>query len=530
MTTNAKIMQPATLDLRHHARNGSRWLKATDSKKLAESGDGWWVGWGYGDVTGRMVDAFILVRQILGEQMIPPEEERTRHFLLSLFDPEDGLSYRPKPIRMAHMFDQSSVLFGLVSWYLESGSLEMERYLDNLVSGLWQIAAKKDDYCYYPLEAYSSGGWDENYPVKFGLDKFVKADPCHEGGRQILPLVKYYELTESQTALLLAQGLASYVMHYSEVFEADGSYLEKRSRVHGHVHSRLATAAGILKLGLVTEKQELVKWAKRVYDWTLQTLSSTFGWVPEVADNFEHGSEGCAITDAIEIAIMLAQAGFEDYWNVAERFARNHLLENQCPKTGGFSCHSMPNDFCWNRDGVIEHEVSGCCSPAGVRALFLVWDHIVTRAGDWVKVNFALNRSTKWVEVQSLLPHKGEMKLVVKDAPNLAVRVPDWVDKSKVEVFLNGKLRSFDWTKNFVRLFGLKQNDEVVVKYPLRRLTLAEDLFGHKFDVSWRGDTVIAISPTGAHEPLYQRSHLDTDEVSFVEVEPQKFLGKEVHW
>jgi hypothetical protein len=531
---NATTVQPATLDLRNYVRNGLKWLKATDTKKLVEA-DEFMSAWGYGDVTGRMVDAFILARQVLGEDTISPEEERTRSFLLSLFDPVDGLSYRPKlgtkPLRVAHMFDQSSVLFGMVSWFLESGSPEIQRYLDNLIAGLWRIAVKKDDYCYYLLEFYSPGGWDENYPVKFGLNKFDKADPCHEGGRQILPLVRYYELTNNQTTLLLAQGLTNYVMYHAGVFEPDGSYRETQSRNQGHVHSRLATAAGVLSLGMLLKKEELVKWAKKVFDWTLETQSSTFGWVAEHVDLYCRACETCCITDAIENVILLAHAGFENYWNVLERFTRNHLLESQCPRCGGFDGRSMPNDFCWldveRKMPTLNRGASGCCSPAGVRALFLVWDNIVTREGELVKVNLSLNRVTKWVDVQSFLPYRGEVLVAVKEALDLAVRVPNWVKKSEVKVFLNGSSVSGEWAKDFIKLGGLKRGAQVLVQYPVRRVVLTEVIMGHPFEVTWRGDTVVAISPSGTYEPLYERSHLDTD---WVEVKPQKFSSKEVHW
>lgn len=525
-----RIQMPATLDLTPYITKGLAWLKATDPQKLAESGNGWWGGWGYGDVTGRMVDAFVLARQALGEDEAPPEEQRTRAFLLSLFDARDGLSYRPKPLPMAHLFDQSSVLFGMVSWLLESASSKVAEHLERLVNGLWSIAAKEGDYCFYPLEAHAPGGWNRDYLVPIGLDPFSAADPCHEGGRQILPLVKYHELVGSANALSLARGLARYLMHHAGVFEEDGSYRERRTRVAGHVHSRLAAACGVLRLGVALGEQNLVDWARQVFDWTLQNLCTTFGWVPESAHRFERGSEGCAIADAIEIAINLATAGFHSYWNVVERFARNHLLEDQHPASGGFSCHSMPNDYCWNNNGVMEEEVSGCCSPAGVRALFLVQDHIVSRKGDRVAVNLALNRITPRVEVRSLLPHQGEVRVKVRDASVLAVRIPDWVEKSRTEVLANGKLARSSWEGCFAVLSGLRKGDTVVVRYPVRRLRLTDSVFGRSFEASWRGDTVIGISPPGDCHPLYRREELDTDAVRFVETEPPKAPAREVHW
>ena len=538
----------ATLDLRDPAKRGLDWLKATDPERLVrEPGKGWWHGWGYGDVTGRMVEAFVLARRILGENELSPEEERTRRFLISLFDAPDGLSWRPEsPFRRraAHMFDQSSVLFGLVSWFMEPEDPSIadcglriadlsirnpksetrnriaER-IEPLINGLCEIAEWHGDWCFYPLEVYTPTGWTENYGEFRDGRQNVKADPCHEGGRQIMPLVTYYELTGYENALRLAEGLTRFVIHHSGVFEEDGGYLERKSRATGHVHSRLGTAAGVMKLGLITGRTDWIAWAKHVFDWTLSNLASSFGWVSERAHGSEGGSETCCITDALELAITLAENGYPEYWDVAERFVRNHLVESQCPDTGGFSGHSMPNDFCWiyEATGQLEHHVGGCCSPAGIRGLWLAWDRIVTRTEDGVSVHFPLNRISRWADVISGLPYQGKVKVIVHDAlasaskPDLFVRIPKWASSSAVRLMVNAKARAVAWEGRYVKTGGLAEGDEVVVTYPVRRERITESFMDFAFEVTWRGNTVVAIEPPGDNEPLYRRSEMDTEDV-----------------
>jgi DUF1680 family protein len=504
---------PAALDLRDSVELGVKWLKETDTRKTTEAGEeGWWVGWGYGDVTGRMVDAFPLARQVLGVSEPYPEEMRTRAFLLSLFDSEDGLSWRPQTsrrMRAAHLFDQSSVLFGLVTWWMESHDERVRGYLERLIEGLWRIATKRDGYCFYPFEVYTPGGWTEEYDEFRDGRKNVKADPCHEGGRQIFPLVTYYERTGFETALTLAQGLADFVMHHAGVFEPDGSFLEKESRVAGHVHSRLGTVSGVIKLGLVTDQEELVQWGKRVFDWAMSHVAFSFGWVSERADSAEGGCETCCITDAIEIALLLARNGYSEYWDVAERFGRNHLLESQCPKTGGFSGHSRPNDYTWlhHVTGEVEHSVAGCCSPAGVRGLYLIWDHIVTASDGGVDVHFALNRDSEWIEVKSFLPYRGKVLLTVHQSCEVRYRIPDWAAWQDLEVTVNGDPRKVGVCGTYLLFGDLRKNDEVRIAYPVRRRISHEACLGQHFTVHWRGNTAVRMEPPGEVEPLYQRVH-----------------------
>jgi hypothetical protein len=113
----------------------------------------------------------------------------------------------------------------------------------------------------------------------------------------------------------------------------------------GHVHSRLSVATGVMRLGFATGRAELVAWGKRVFDWTLRTQCASFGWVGEVMDHYDRGCETCGIVDAIEAAALLARNGYDDYWGIVERFGRNHLLESQSRRNGGFNGHSSPNDY-----------------------------------------------------------------------------------------------------------------------------------------------------------------------------------------
>jgi len=396
VTPGEPVIFPSTLDLRDPAQRGLDWLESTDPRELATTpGQGWWHAWGYGDVAGRMVEAFVLARRILDQPVVGPEEERTRCFVDSLFDSPDGLSWRPDTPyrrRAAHMFDQSSVLFGLVAWLAESDDPRVLARLEQLVEGLSAIAEWRQGWCRYPLEVYTPSGWTVDYDEFRDQRQNVPADPCHEGGRQIMPLIAFHELTGNENARRLAEGLARFVIHHSGVFEADGGFLERRARATGHVHSRLGTAAGILRLGQVTGDADWTSWARTVFDWALSHVSSSFGWISERAHSSIGGCETCAITDALDLAIDLAQCGHPEYWDVAERFARNHLLESQCPDTGGFSGHTMPADFCWTHHttGEPEHHVGGCCSPAGLRGLWKVWDAITTVDGGEVCVHFPL--------------------------------------------------------------------------------------------------------------------------------------------
>jgi hypothetical protein len=111
--------------------------------------------------------------------------------------------------------------------------------------------------------------------------------------------------------------------------------------------------------------------------------------------------------DAIGCAIALAEAGYTEYWQVAERFLRNHLVESQLTDTswihqletkerdiprrktfyrvgdrlrGAFAGYAAPNDFVYSGVKGRGHimDVQTCCVASGARGLYYGWRSIVT--------------------------------------------------------------------------------------------------------------------------------------------------------
>ena len=68
-----------------------------------------------------------------------------------------------------------------------------------------------------------------------------------------------------------------------------------------------------------------------MYEWG-RSIGTGFGWFPEFVGM--QACETCCITDMIDLAIMLAEAGWEEYWDDAARYGRNHLVESQFSDLG----------------------------------------------------------------------------------------------------------------------------------------------------------------------------------------------------
>jgi hypothetical protein len=260
----------------------------------------------------------------------------------------------------------------------------------------------------------------------------------------------------------------------------------------------------------------------------------------------------------IEMAILLGQAGHDEYWGYAERFMRNHLLESQlvdleqiralpalfwdvplkptardstwpirksgysdldldCPPNavytddevlervkGGFAGWSNPNDFFGHRRWGY-HMMMHCCSAYGIRALYSGWHNCVKKRREGVFLNMMFSRRTPWFEVDSHLPYEGRLDITIYDAPVLFVRVPEWSAANEMRIERAGQPMMMDTTGAYLRIAGLRPGERLVVRFPVPYTSQSEVLGGTEYSVQWKGNSVVDIDPPGPLMPLYQR-------------------------
>ena len=331
--------------------------------------------------------------------------------------------------------------------------------------------------------------------------------------------------------------MVEYFVQHGKVINDDGSF-------SGYLHSAgiVPTAVGILRYGIATDDAELISWAKKVCDWTL-TQCSSFGWVPDGTGS--ETCETCCITDVIHFMVKLAELGHHEYWEIIERFTRNQLLENQIrdvdyiltPEAkagsttdvaskllGSFDCGSYPNGLLGFPGGL-----EGCCVGAGVRALFLVWDRIVTKDDTGVYVNFNFSRDTEWVNVNSYHPYEGKVTIDVHDASTLFIRVPGWASRDKIRLNVDDAEKPLLWSENYLKLDDLSNGQKISVEYPLKWEETEEIVAEQSYALSWKGDTVIEISPQREKYPIFQREHMRANQAPLIERE-YPLPSKQIHW
>lgn len=508
--------------------------------------------WDFGDATGRYLDALLLCREITGiDEASDIAAKRLRAALDWMISDEDGLCYRPKGFDWAtygaNSFDQRSCILGLATWYKHHRDEETKNVCDGLIKGLYRMGVEVDDYFYIPVESYTDTLDKKIFESRrFDITTY-SADQCHYGGGVIIyPLMYWYHLTGSQEALKLAGKLSRFIVYRSGVFAEDGSFWMTGYGVDsdGHFHSRMDSVAGILEYSLITGNIEMKNWCKKVYDWAV-TQGTRYGLFPEglhgriVSGNKEEypevskHSEICCTTDMIEVALLLGKHEDHSYYDHAERYL-NHILACQLDDIswiapspdkvdteiftyqnvreryrGSFTGRTMPNDLTNNG----RYDNMGCCTAAGGRALYLLWNAAAEYSNGKLDVNL-------WIDVDNdriKIAHDHEKGIVcftaLKNCDSLNIRVPSWlIDKKeciRASVMNNLEEKEYNpvYINDYIVFAGVTDGFTVKIKYPVCEMEDIQMFCGEEYKVYWNGNKVVEVLPKGEHKPLYIRGN-----------------------
>ena len=340
-------------------------------------------------------------------------------------------------------------------------------------------------------------------------------------GMMLHALVTHWRLTGDEVSLDLATGIANHLLGMSRYFNHKGEFF-------GHVHSAVWVASGLVLLGRLTGADRYLRFGKKIYDY-VKSLSSSFGWVPEYAQwhpMSEEHCETCCIKDMIECSFELVDAGYEEPYDLVNRFIRNQLYEQQIKdgsfvgvdnrrepeesgKTyrdldkrvvGGWSGGGEPNSISLTRF----RSVAGCCVGTAPQALYRVWKRIVERRDDAVYVNLPIDRRADEAVVETGYPNGGWLRVCAGVDGDFRVRVLPFMG-SHVSLTVNDADRPLLWQGQCLKVDGVRKGDVIAVNHPLHEETREETVREINCAVTWKGCDVVDLAPAGNPLRLYQR-------------------------
>ena len=142
--------------------------------------------------------------------------------------------------------------------------------------------------------------------------------------------------------------------------------------------------------------------------------------------------------------------------------------------------------------GGIQH----CCTGNAARGLYYVWEHMVDHQGDDLRVNLLMNRASRWADVYSYVPYRGQVDLKVKQScRNVYLRAPEWIENGDpaITAKVNGSARPLHWQGRYVNIGAVKVGDKAELFFPISGTTRAEKIGPNTYTLVMKGNTVVSI-------------------------------------
>jgi hypothetical protein len=442
-----------------------------------------------------------------------------------------------------------------------------------IVQGLSSVAIDKGDYAYFPQgEFYPKQARVRDAAIPVGIWSSLV-------GWTIQGLAQYHRASGYQPACDLAGKLARYLVYHGRFYGPKGEFLPNYAGEDGgrvadkpgipgfdpgliewkeyiHFQHHMVPLLGTLDHALAVGDRELAEFVRQGFEWGRTKGNVLVGYFPENIDRVRdrQTSELCEVAGMIGLAVKLSDAGLGDYWDDADRWIRNQFAEGQMRRAdwayragaGGprlpdanfdpvvSSCDHVPernlgafagwpgaNDWGWG--------IMHCCTGNSTRALYYVWEHMLTCNEGKLRVNLLLNRASRWADVHSYIPYAGQVDVKIKQPVDLSVRIPEWVSPAQVHCVVNGQDRSLGFAGRYARLGAVRPGDVATLTFPIGERTDKVWIEKAQYTLVRKGNDVVFIDPPGKSCPLYQRDHYRENAVRWRKV--QRFVSNEnIYW
>lgn len=441
-----------------------------------------------------------------------------------------------------------------------------------IVNGLRSVAIERDDYAYFPQgEFYPDQPRVRDAAMPVGIWSSLV-------GWTIQGLAQYHRVSGYEPAVDLASRLARYLVYHGRYYGPNGEFLpnyagEDGGRVatregvqgfepgpvewkkHIHFQHHMVPLLGTLDHALAVGDREMAEFVRKAFEWAKTKGNVVVGYFPENIDHEKpQMSEMCEVAGMTGLALKLSAAALGDYWDDADRWIRNQFAEGQLLKAdwayrvaadaplteldpvvqtgdrvperniGAFAGWPSANDWLGDGPGIMH-----CCTGNATRALYYIWEHMLSYEGGVLSVNLLLNRPSPWADVHSHVPYSGQVDIAVKKPCKLRVRIPEWTRPGDVSCTINGESRPIKWEGRYAVTGEVRAKDQVSVAFPIVERTVEVEIERHPYSLVLRGNEVVKIDPPGKHCPLYQRDHYRKDSTRWRKM--TRFVsGQQVFW
>ena len=226
----------------------------------------------------------------------------------------------------------------------------------------------------------------------------------------------------------------------------------------------------------------------------------------------------------VRAALILGDAGFVRFYEMAERYLRSMLLptqhrqselrtylkDKQSPsddserdvleRTIGGYAMQLPNDRMRKGDWPLS---TLDITSGAVHAMSECYSHRVEFRDGVCNVRLLFDCDNDFVTVRSGLPFDGRVGFIAqKPLANLRMALPGWAEVERVRATVNGTLRGASVKSGYVELGTLEPGDAGSITFDIPCKEEKETVDSIEYKTLWVGSQIVEILPRGEVSPL----------------------------
>jgi len=456
---------------------------------------------------------------------------------------------------MMPLLFQGRLLSVAATYHAATGDPRWLQLAERLLAALRSLAIDKGDHAYFDKTIYAPGEGKTEVPVP--PPSISHATAWVGNG-----LMDYYRMTGSEGALDLAYKLAR--LHASRRSGFVGPNGEFRGS-HGtrtfeglatdpvHFHCNTHIRMLMLDAGIAKGDREMIDLAVAGYEYGRDHGDTLMGFFPENVDAdkkigpdaYGTTAEICEVAEMVYLALRQSTAGLSDRWEDVDRWMRNIVTEAQLLQTDWAYDHAAGSGVPLEQDPypraeavihtkVTEHvpercrgtwggwllanDWQGTGTTAGARSImtccvgnmgmhfYRVWRDMVSYAPAQRRfsVHLLMNRGSRWADVASHIPYQGRVDVKLKQDAELALRIPEWAQRSACRCTINGKPATPSWEGRYL-VVPARRGDEVSLDCPIQERREKRTIMSKDYALVVRGNEIVDIDPPGRICPIFRR-------------------------
>lgn len=461
---------------------------------------------------GRWLDAMLRLEDVLGYPIPKKLEEAMLANTKAFFDNPDHIFLNPykdpfgaKDVRL--IWDLHSLRESLLA--LNS----FAKYRDNK----WAVSMGNTMISSLNEKLLDDGKWDMSKFKAYGErgnEIIHNLDPSDTHGRMLEALIWFYETTGSEEALKFASRIAKW--HLANTTQPDGK-INPAGKVD-HTHSYLGTLRGLLLYGRLTKQQIYIQRVAEAYRVNVPNIVKPSGYTSHnmAVESF---GETTSPGDVVQLALWLYEEGYSEFLDDADRLVRSRILPSQIrvtkplkpfPHLSGDKAFNLEERVIGAYGGCHYHSPHGSKMPvtdvtsADIHTMIDVYKHIAVSDQNEMTVLLHLNYEDDKIKVDCQRGETGKLTVTLKKAASLSIRVPQWVSSRSVHFVRDNETLPVAIDGNFARFGIIPAKSTITMEYDLPQKITQEKDQGVDYQVYWKGDDIMGISPNTNFFPLFR--------------------------